>query len=268
MICLTAVWTHSLITQHLKIASRMCCSGGDLGPLCCFFLQLFIVILLLKAVGPEVDVCLHSRSKGTWKCHSVESGSSECVYEIVHLWEEKVGTPPAPPNEPQRNKLCTAPGSHYGLWGARSARRQNLPAVVMGSRKCQWGYTRLCFQHCLRPSSLTGSRIPMVWGGLLLPAYWILSGIWVVTGGGHPPRAGKGQRAEFVELSHHWQCWQCSGGWIRDVLFKSGIQVTPAKRKQNHSVLLVQVAEGRKQVSRGRQSICKYPVSFPAYYAM
>lgn len=29
-----------------------------------------------------------------------------------------------------------------------------------------------------------------------------------------------------------------------------------------------QVAEGRQQVLRGRQPICKYPVSFPAYYAM
>lgn len=183
------------------------------------------------------------------------------------------GTPPAPPNKPQRNKLCTAPGPHYGLWGVTSARRQNLPALVIGSRKCQWGYTRLCFQCCLRPSSLIGSQIPMVCGGLLPPACWILSGIWVATWAGHLPRAGKGQRAESVELSHPWQCWQRSGGWIQDVLsksfkFKSGIQVTHAKRKQNHRILLVQVAEGRKQVSRGRQPICKYPVSFPAYYAM
>lgn len=60
---------------------------------CCFFLQLFIVVWLLKAVGPEVDVCLHSWSKGTWKCHSKDPGSSECVYKIVHLWEEKGGHP-------------------------------------------------------------------------------------------------------------------------------------------------------------------------------
>lgn len=88
---------------------------GILGSPCCFFLQLLVVVLLLKAVGPEVDVCLRSRSKGTWKCHSKESGSSECVYKIVHLWEEEGGTPPAPPNKPQRGKPCSAPGPRFGL---------------------------------------------------------------------------------------------------------------------------------------------------------
>lgn len=88
---------------------------GILGSPCCFFLQLLVVVLLLKAVGPEVDVCLRSRSKGTWKCHSKESGSSECVYKIVHLWEEEGGTPPAPPNKPQRGKPCSAPSPRFGL---------------------------------------------------------------------------------------------------------------------------------------------------------
>lgn len=74
-----------------------------------------------------------------WNGISVESGSSECVYKIVHLWEEKGGTPPAPPNKPQRNKPCAAAGPHSGLGGVTSARRQNLPALVMGSTKCQWG---------------------------------------------------------------------------------------------------------------------------------
>lgn len=40
------------------------------------------------------------------------------------------------------------------------------------------------------------------------------------------------------------------------------------KEEQNQHLVLVQVAEGTKQVLRGRQPICKYPVSFPAYYAM
>lgn len=113
-----------------------------------------------------------------------------------------------------------------------SMQRQSLPALVMRSRKCQWGWTRVCFQCCLRPSSLAGSQIPIVCGGVLLPAHWILSGIWVVTWGGHLLEAGRGQRAKSMELSHRWQCWQCSGGWMWNVLSKSGIQVTPAKRNK------------------------------------
>lgn len=41
-----------------------------------------------------------------------------------------------------------------------------------------------------------------------------------------------------------------------------------SKEEPSHRLLLLQVAEGTKEVLRGRQPICKYPVSFPAYYAM
>lgn len=142
-----------------------------------------------------------------------------------------------------------------------SAQGQNLPALVTGSRKCQRAGTRLCFQCCLRPSSLVGPRIPVLCGALLLPARGILSGLWVVA----PPWSwaeAKG-RAHGAQpgVDGYGMCVQVFPVPVRDTSY-------PSKEEPNHRLLLLQVAEGTKQVLRGRQPICKYPVSFPAYYAM
>lgn len=141
------------------------------------------------------------------------------------------GTPPAPPNKPQRQTLCCCRPPLCTLRGDEHL--ETKPSSFgRGEHKVPVGLEQAVL--AVLPQAFQSGGLPGSWGlwWSVLPAHGALSGVWVGFGeGGLLPGAGKGQRAERTEL------WQCSGGWMRDVLSKpfkstSGIQDSPANRSK------------------------------------
>lgn len=212
-------------------------------------------------MGPEVDVCLHSRSKGTWKCHSKESRWSECVYKVVHLWEEKGGDTPCPSRKTpdKQTLLCSRPP----LWTLRGDEHSGTepPSFGHGEQKVPVG---------LKQAVLPGLPQAFQSGGILNSC-----GLWccAATSTLDPVRAlggdsslelegakGRAQGAQPGVDGYRMCCPSLSSP-------SQGYKLLQPE-EPNHHLLLLQVAEGTEELLRGRQPICKYPVSFPAYYAM
>lgn len=154
-----------------------------------------------------------------------------------------------------------------------SAWRQNLPALVIGSRKCQRGLHQAVLP--VLPRAFQSDRIPNPYGLWQSLATSIVDLVRDLGGnlGRAPPLSWEGAKGRVRGAQPRLAVltvlrWMDTGCVVQ--VFQVQVRDTSYSCKEGtkppHSA--GQVAEGRQQVSRGRQPICKYPVSFPAYYAM